>query len=153
MENPLLFVALLTSPLFLFGGVFFCIGIYRAKKAKNYQRTNGVIIQGAKKKLLKLPFLSEKLIDKLYERQIVSEPQPTVSYEVEGQTYTYKSSISQQPALRIGREVDVLYNPEQPNQAIIDTFAQRGSVFTLVGTILLIIPLIILGVATYIIVF
>lgn len=98
-----------------------------------------------------IPLLSEKVVDKLYENQIVSEPQSTVSYEVEGITYTNKLSISQQPALPFVGEVGVLYDPYQPEQAFIDTFIQWESVFTLIGSILIIIGLIPLSIVFYII--
>lgn len=153
MDNPLVIVALATIPFFILGIVFLLIGLFRSRKAKKYARTSGVIIKGAKKKLLKLPFLSEKLIDTLYDKQIVTETNPTVSYKVDGKTYTSRSTLSQEPPLRIGKKVDVLYNPENPEEALIDTFIQRGSIFTLIGSIFLIILLIVWGVTTYLVVF
>src|SRR5699024_12621710 len=98
-----------------------------------------------------IPLLSEKVVDKLYENQIVSEPQSTVSYEVEGITYTSKSSISQQPALPFVGEVGVLYDRCQPEQAFIGTFIHCESVFTLIARILIIIGLILMRIVFYII--
>src|SRR5699024_4474831 len=153
MESALLLIGLINTPLFILGMVFFLIGVLRSRKAKYYERTTGVIVAGAKKRLKKLPFMSEKTVDTLYKKRIVSEPNPTVSYEVGGQTYTYRSSISQEPAIPIGKEVNVLYNPRNPEEALIDSFVQRGSIFTLVGCILFIIMLIALSISSYVLLF
>lgn len=59
--------------------------------------------------------------------------------------------MSQQPGLPIDTEVDVLYNPNRPEKAIIDTFVQHGSLFILLGSIFLALAVIGIGVLFYIV--
>lgn len=53
-----------------------------------------------------------------------------------GTEYENTSSIHHTPGFRPGTRVTVRYNPEQPEQAIIDSFAQNGTVFVVVGYVL-----------------
>lgn len=61
---------------------------------------------------------------------------PTVRYVVDGETYEVTSDIGQNPKLRAGKKVGVFYDPKKPEKIVIDTFIQRGSMFTLLGVIL-----------------
>lgn len=132
----------------MLGITFFFIGFFRSRKANYYERATGVIVRGKKNSLLEYTNFSE-LVDKLYEGRTIPDRYPTVAYEVEGKIYTYKSAMSQSPGLRIGTKVDVLYDPYQPEKALIDTFVQRGSLFTLLGSIFLIVALIGFGLTFY----
>lgn len=148
MDEHILIVGTIAGPFFLLGVIFFSIGFIRSQIAKKYERTTGVIVRGEKSSFLKHSNFNE-LIDKLYEGRTVPDKYPTVAYEVQGTTYTYKSAMSQQPGLPIGTEVDVLFNPNRPEKAMIDTFVQRGSLFTLLGSIFLVLALIGIGVLFY----
>src|SRR5699024_3720217 len=151
--RALLLIGLIYSPLFILWLVFFLIVVLRSRIAKYYERSTLVIVAGEKKRLKKLLFMSDKTVDTLKKKRIVSAPNPAVSEEVGSQTYTYRSSISQKPAIPIGKEVNVLYNPRNPEGAIIDTFVQRGSIFTLVGCILFMVMLIALLISSYVLLF
>lgn len=63
---------------------------------------------------------------------------PTVRYIVDDKEYEFTSPSGQSPKLRTGKKVGVYYNPDDPNQAVIDTFAQRGSIYKLLGNIFLV---------------
>lgn len=67
---------------------------------------------------------------------------PTVRYEVDGKVYEYQSRVSQRPGFKPGTKIGVLYHPERPEKAVINTFVQRGSAFTLIGVIIGIMALI-----------
>ncbi|HLR69038.1 MAG TPA: DUF3592 domain-containing protein [Virgibacillus sp.] len=150
MDEHILIVGTITGPFLLLGAIFFSFGFIRSQIAKKYERTTGIIVRGEKSSFLKHSNFNE-LIDKLYKDRTVPDRHPTVAYDIQGTTYTYKSAMSQQPGLPIGTEVDVLYNPNRPEKAIIDTFVQRGSLFTLLGSIFLALAVIGIGVLFYIV--
>jgi hypothetical protein len=51
---------------------------------------------------------------------------PIVTYEVEGRTYTYRSSVySSPPSYRVGDKVTLLYRPENPASALIHSFLEE----------------------------
>lgn len=66
---------------------------------------------------------------------------PTVIYKVEGKTYTFTSSIAQSPPLRPGKKVRVYYNPDNPNEAMIHTYIQRGGMYTTLSIVLFLLGL------------
>src|SRR5699024_12192808 len=45
---------------------------------------------------------------------------PTVRYTVNDKEYVFTSLIGQNPKLRKGKKVGVYYNPENPNEAVIE---------------------------------
>jgi hypothetical protein len=51
---------------------------------------------------------------------------PVVQFEVKGQSYTFDGgNASDPPAYRVGQEVDILYDPLDPNTAQIDSLFER----------------------------
>src|SRR5699024_11610646 len=60
---------------------------------------------------------------------------PTVQYVVDDTMYEFTSPIGQSPRLRPGKKVGVYYNPNNPKQAMIDTFTQRGTISKFAGYI------------------
>jgi len=62
---------------------------------------------------------------------------PTVRYIVDDKTYEYTSHIGQSPKLRKGKKVGVFYDPEDPTNAVIDTYIQRGSPYQFLGIVLI----------------
>lgn len=62
---------------------------------------------------------------------------PTVKYFVDGKKYEYTSDKGQNPQLRPCKKVGVYYNPKNPNDAFIDTFAQRESFLKVVANFFL----------------
>lgn len=98
--------------------IFLSIGLVRRRQMKRSHVTEGVIIKKGR-------FFSH-----------MPDRAPTVKYEVNGQIYEFTSKIQQEPGIKPGTEVDVYYLPENPEKAIINTFAQRGTVFTVIGSII-----------------
>lgn len=62
---------------------------------------------------------------------------PVVQYEVDGKAYEIESKLGQNPPLRVGKSVRVYYNPDNPEEMLIDTFIQRGGLFLLIGIVFL----------------
>lgn len=113
------FVALMIIGILLFIGILILLsGIMRYRKSRTFLRTEGVILV---KKGFRLDY-----------------GKPNVRYRVNDYTYTYTSTIGQKLPLRHGKKVDVLYHPEDPAQAIIDTFVQRGGKRIIAGSFIVI---------------
>lgn len=111
--NPLFLI----TPAFLIAGVWLIRINKRIKKTlKKWNYTTGVI--------------TEK---RLWTKK--GNARPTVRYKVAGEVYEYTSHAGQSPALRIGKKVGVYYNPDDVEKAVIDTFIQRGNIYTIVGFI------------------
>ncbi len=120
------------------GTVFFLIGFFRSRPIKYYDQTKGVIIKKERHYVINL----RKLIHNEPAREYYTpDVRPTVLYEIDGEQYTFTSSLSQQPGMEIGKEVNIFYDRYEPNKAIIDTFVQRGTLFKLVGTVFLLLGL------------
>ena len=64
---------------------------------------------------------------------------PTNSkYVAVGKDYVHASNILQVPLLSTGTKVTVLYHPEEPKRALIDTFMQRGEIIKIIGAAFLV---------------
>jgi len=97
--------------------ILFLMGILKRSKRKNWKKTDAISIKDSS-----LGF---------------SFPKPIVEYDVDGVTYREQSNVGQRFHIRPGKKVQVFYNPERPNEMIIDTFIQRGSVYFLIGGVFL----------------
>lgn len=62
---------------------------------------------------------------------------PTFHYEINGVEYETTSKVQQTPGFQIGSTVDILYNPDDPEQAVINSVIQKGTLFNIIGKILL----------------
>ena len=131
MEGFYLGFGVFSSVFFIIGAVFLFYGMNHSRSSKNWKITSGVIV---KKEKITSPTLS-KLFQGSNFLQNAPDRYPTVEYEVNGQTYTYTSKISQEPGLPPGKKVEVLYDPNKPDKALINTFVQRGGFFKLIGTL------------------
>ncbi len=146
MSVIMLIFSIIALTFLIIGTVFFLIGFFRSRPIKYYDRTKGVIIKKERHYIINL----YKLIHNEPAREYYTpDARPTVVYEVEGEQYTFTSSMSQQPGMKIGKEVNVFYDRYQPNKAIIDTFVQRGTLFTLIGTIFLTLGILFLSVSAF----
>src|SRR5690625_3491379 len=111
--------------IFIFmGTVFFIIGWRTSRLIHVWRATKGVVI----------PTMNEGNFV-FSDDGALPEDFPTVEYTVEGVTYQFTSRVSQKPRMPIGKEVEVLYNPEDHSQVIINTFVQNGTLFKLLGII------------------
>lgn len=133
MEGLYLGLGTIGLAFFVLGGIFLIYGLRRTRPIRNWEKTSGTIIQKEENLVITLG----KILRNESFSQDIPDRYPTVEYEVNGQTYTNTSKISQQPGLKPGRIVEVLYNSNHPEQAVINTFVQRGSLFTLLGSIFL----------------
>lgn len=146
MSDVVLIFAIFGAVFFPLGATFFLIGFFRARPIKYYDRTPGVIIRKKRQFSFNLLQPSKNNPNK---RRLRLNQGPTVLYSVEGKEYTYTSTMSQNPVLKIGTKVNVFYDRYQPEKAIIDTFVQRGTIFTLIGSIFIILNLICLSIAAF----
>lgn len=73
---------------------------------------------------------------------------PVITYEtLEGASHSIIGVYSSKPSLKLGASVDVFYQPERPDKAIIDTFFSKWLVVVLltgIGGILIICGLLVL---------
>lgn len=128
--NDLVFVlSIFTAIFFILGGIFFTIGHVKTRSQNMWDETTGVIIKKTN------PPQIFKILFRNYDKQ--PDYYPTVQYIVNGITYEKTSDVYQSPGLPPGKEVSVLYNPDDPEQAVINTFIQRGTIFKLIGSILI----------------
>src|SRR5690606_24938017 len=66
----------------------------------------------------------------------------------DGNTYEKTSLITQRPSIAPSKNVPVMYNPDNPERAVINTFAQNGTAFIIIGSVTLGIGIIFLTVFT-----
>lgn len=118
VENPKIIVFIIISILFMVGLFILLSGILRYQKSRKYIRTDGTILV---KKGFQLDY-----------------GKPNVRYHVGEYTYTYTSPIRQNTPVKHGKKVHLLYHPNDPSQAMIDTFIQRGGGRIIGGSILII---------------
>ncbi|MFA6829036.1 MAG: DUF3592 domain-containing protein, partial [Saccharofermentanales bacterium] len=110
------------------GVVLLAMGVYqnidRSNKKEYYIATTGV------------------LVDEEVSRSDRDLSAPVYEYQVEGQTYSYNSSVSTNGSNKTGQEVTIRYNPSNPNEAFVDSAVSPsvllialGGLFLLAGTL------------------
>ena len=117
MENPTIIALIIICIIFIIGFFILLSGIMRYQKSRKFIRTEGTVLV---RKGFRLDYGN-----------------PNVRYHVGSYTYTYTSSIRQSVAMRHGEKVHVLYHPNDPTQAMIDTFIQRGGGRIISGSFLI----------------
>lgn len=134
--NDLLFIlGIFFIILFLLGVIMYTIGYVRMRPQKRWLETIGVIV-----KKTKAPEIVKRFIKDLDQQP---DYYPTVRFSVNEVDYESTSKIHQSPGLPPGKEVSVLYDPENPERAVINTRLQNGAAFKIAGIILLSLSLII----------
>lgn len=104
----------------LLGSIFLAIGLVRKLPTKHWDETVGQVVKKGKL----FPGLPDN--------------SPTFRYRAQdGNTYEKTSWITQRPGISPGKNVPVLYNPDNPERAIINTFAQNGTAFIIIGSVIL----------------
>jgi hypothetical protein len=61
--------------------------------------------------------------------------QPTFGWTGPDGLVYRKTSLVRGGFYRMGSEVPILVHPEQPHRAVIDTFIQKGTIFTVMGSV------------------
>ncbi|WP_179950935.1 DUF3592 domain-containing protein [Xylanimonas oleitrophica] len=118
--HPYGVVALAVGGACAFGGLFFLIGWVRSRRARDWVRARGMVIN--RRTGLPSGFPSQY---------------PTFEwYDAHGRRHQHTSSVRQSPAPFPGRQVDVLYDPANPSRAQMDTWAQSGRAFMVVGIVI-----------------
>src|SRR5690625_4054967 len=118
VESPKIIAFIILCIILIIGIIILLSGIIRHQKSRKFIRTEGVIMV---KKGVRL-----------------DHGKPNVRYQVGDYTYTYTSPIGQNVAMKHGKKVHVLYHPNDPSQAMIDTFIQRGGRRIMGGSLLII---------------
>ena len=149
METIYMVGGILTLTFLMLGSVFLFLGLSRSRRTKKWNRTSGIVI----KKEKNIHITLGKIFNKESLLSNGPDASPTFQYQVNGNEYEKTSSIQQKPGFNPGTIVDVLYDPNDPKQAIIDSFVQRGSIFTLLGWIFISIGFVILCIITLFILF
>ena len=122
MIQLLVIFTLFVAGFFSFG-TFLLRHHYKSRtERKNWHYTNTGVI-------------TDKIIYSRPHKRMSDTIRPTVQYVVDDTMYEFTSPIGQSPRLRPGKKVGVYYNPNNPKQAMIDTFTQRGTISKLAGYI------------------
>lgn len=129
MDELLLVGGILVSVPVFIGIIFVAIGLIRSSASKDWPRTDGVIIKKEQHYSLSLG----KILNNESIKSNRPDQRPTFQFTVEGKDYIKTSAMQQTPGFQPGNTVTVLYNPDDPNQAVINTKAQRGTIFTIIG--------------------
>lgn len=142
--NNLYFLLGIPAIIFSMMGLMFLLVIRIAvRPSKEWLTTTGTIIQKEKNYSISLG----KIINS--EGFLSNQPDsaPTFRYEVNGIEYETTSKVRQTPGFKIDSTVDILYNPDDPQQAIINTIVQKGTIFNIIGKVLLSLGVILLLIA------
>lgn len=138
------------ATIFLVMGLIFLLVIKNINRpAKDWQMTTGTIIRKEKNYSISLGkiFNKEGIVSSL------PDSAPTFQYEVNGTEYEKTSKVQQNPGFAIGSTVEILYNPEDPQQAVINSIIQRGTLFSVLGKIFISISVILLFIVLLIFIF
>jgi hypothetical protein len=114
--GPTFFSLFFGGVMCLLGLVFFTIGRLRTSMCKNWVHSTGLIVtrKGA---------TSGWPTD-----------QPTFGWAgPDGHVYR-RTSLVKGGFYRMGSQVPILIHPEQPHRAVVDTFIQKGTIFTVIGS-------------------
>lgn len=149
MEGMYMLFLIPAGILLLMGIIFLFIMRKVTKPEKHWQLTSGMIVQKEKNLTVSIGnFMNKgKFVSTLPDRA------PTFQYEVNGVTYEKTSKIEQEPGFAIGSTVEVLYDPNDPQQAVINSFIQKGTIFRILGKIFTWIGVILLLIGLYFIFF
>lgn len=127
----------------LFGAVFFIVGLVAAKRAKaalTWPVMPGVVLNAR--------VVEHVSTDSEGDRSVTYEPLVEYQYNVMGQTYSatriafganrfnYKKAAEIVARYPAGSQVSVHYNPDKVKDAVLETSAAGGKVFTILGAVL-----------------
>ncbi len=109
------------------GGVFLLIGYLRVRMTRGWTRTAGVVVDrrtGARSGGMPARY-------------------PTFQWQDQaGQVHQRTSSVYSSLGPSPGKQVPILFDPEKPSRAIIDSFVQSGRIFFLIGAIIVVLGIV-----------
>ena len=110
----IIFILVSLIPIGIIGGGLYWVADKRAT-FENYKPTKGIIIKMNK----------EKLFDYPYEKR--NFYYPTIQYlDDKGESYTVKLKNGSESNLEmLGKEIDLLFNPKNPEDVIVDSFLPK----------------------------
>lgn len=111
------------------GLIFILVSRTTVRPDRDWLTTTGTIIQKEKNYSISL----NNIINKKEILSTAPDRAPTFHYEVNGVEYETTSKVQQTPGFQIGSTVEVLYNPDDPEQAVINSFLQKGTLFNILG--------------------
>jgi hypothetical protein len=117
----------------MLAAVFWIIGFIMRRRTAGWSKTEGQVIA-----------------DRRHLQHFADRKPVFVFQTPSGREYVIESIVRQSPAPSPGTRVEVLYDPIDPSRAIINSFVQSGSLFTLTGYILFIFFLLGAGLALFI---
>jgi hypothetical protein len=116
VTDPAFFPLVFGGILFLLGLIFGAIGWVRASMCKSWVHSTGLIVT---RKGATTGWPTD---------------QPTIGWTgPDGQVYRRTSQVKG-GFYRMGSQVPILVDPEQPHRAVIDTPLQKGTIFTVMGS-------------------
>ncbi|GAK10340.1 DUF3592 domain-containing protein [Geomicrobium sp. JCM 19038] len=117
---------------------FLILGLVYKRRTKKWTRVEGEIVPFPKQEafMKKIPKKARRFVT-------VSNAKPTVRFErIDGGEQVVTAGISHDPPLKIGRNIGVYYNPEQPTKITLEHFAHNGNALLLIAIILYVLSLI-----------
>jgi len=111
------------------GLVFLLVSRTTVRPDREWLTTTGTIIQKEKNYSISL----NNIINKKEVLSSAPDRAPTFHYEINGVEYETTSKVQQTPGFQIGSTVEILYNPDDPEQAVINSFIQKGTLFNIIG--------------------
>ncbi len=128
------------------GLIFLLVSRTTVRPTKEWLTATGTIIQKEKNYTISLG----KIINGEGFVSGAPDRAPTFQYEINGVEYETTSKVQQTPGFKIGSTVEILYNPADPQQAVINNFIQKGTIFNLIGKILITLGVILLLIPLFI---
>lgn len=109
------------------GGVFLLLGYLRVRMTRGWTQATGVVVDRA-------TGARSGGMPALY---------PTFQWQDQaGQVHQRTSSVRASLGPSPGKQVPVLFDPEEPSRAIIDSYVQSGRIFFLIGAIVVVLGIV-----------
>lgn len=110
------------------GLVFMAIGVLRRRMMRGWVRTTGVVVD-------KRTGRADGGMPSLY---------PTFQWQdQDGQVHQRTSMVRQSLGPAPGKQVPIRYDPAEPSRAAVDSFVQNGTIFTVIGSVLVVLALLV----------
>ncbi|MGH3459343.1 DUF3592 domain-containing protein [Aeromicrobium sp.] len=110
------------------GIVFLAIGLLRRRMMRGWVRTTGVVVD-------KRTGRADGGVRAIY---------PTFQWQDDsGRVHQRTSIVRQSLAPAPGKRVTLRYDPTEPSRAAIDSFVQNGSIFAVIGSVLVVVGLLV----------
>lgn len=113
--------------MFFTGAFIMLLGIIWARFFRHWVKTEGIIVRPTKAKPIKKNLLTGS--------KPIAMKNAHFQYTVDGVKYVKQSAIEQTPLPKPGKVVKVLYHPDKPERAMLNSILLNGGILKLIGGI------------------